>query len=255
MCTAGRGRSTCRRGLLTESGSPSSAILQCLDVFIASEVSSASVFVCKAILFDLDGVLVDSAECVERTWRTWSARHGLNADDVIAVAHGRRTIETVRAVAPHLDVLAEVTALEANEAMTTAGVYEITGARELIAKLPADWWAVVTSGTRVIAEFRLKLVGIPIPRVMICADEITHGKPHPEGYLTAAAQLGRTPTECIVIEDTPAGVEAAHAAGVRVIAIETTYPRPQLTTADAVVRRLKDLDVTWDGNVIRIEAK
>ena len=217
-------------------------------------MSSASVFVCKAILFDLDGVLVDSAECVERTWRRWSARHGLNADDVIAVAHGRRTIETVRAVAPHLDVLAEVTALEANEAMTTEGVYEITGARELIEKLPIDRWAVVTSGTRVIAEFRLKLVGIPIPRVMICADEIAHGKPHPEGYLTAATQLGRTPGECIVIEDTPAGVEAAHAAGVRVIAIETTYPRPQLTTADAVVRRLTDLDVTWDGDVIRIEA-
>lgn len=218
-------------------------------------MSSSSVFVCKAILFDLDGVLVDSAECVERTWRTWSARHGLNADDVIAVAHGRRTLETVRAVAPHLDVLTEVTALEANEAMTTEGVYEIAGARELIGRLPADRWAVVTSGTRVIAEFRLKLVGIPIPRVMICADEITHGKPHPEGYLTAATQLGRTPGECIVIEDTPAGVEAAHAAGVRVIAIETTYPRSQLTIADAVVRRLTDLDVTWDGSAIRIEAK
>ncbi|HEX6627478.1 MAG TPA: HAD-IA family hydrolase [Gemmatimonadaceae bacterium] len=218
-------------------------------------MSSAAVFVCKAILFDLDGVLVDSAECVERTWRTWSARHGLNADDVIAVAHGRRTIETVRTVAPHLDVLAEVIALEANEAMTTEGVYEITGARELIARLPADRWAVVTSGTRIIAEFRLKLVGIPIPPVMICADEISHGKPHPEGYLTAAAKLGRAPGECIVIEDTPAGVEAAHAAGVRVIAIETTYPRPQLTTADAVVRRLTDLDATWDGSVIRIEAK
>ena len=218
-------------------------------------MSSASAFVCRAILFDLDGVLVDSAECVERTWRTWSARHGLNADDVIAVAHGRRTIETVRAVAPHLDVVAEVVALEANEAMTTEGVYEIAGARELIAKLPADRWAVVTSGTRVIAEFRLKLVGIPIPRVMICADEIEHGKPHPEGYLTAAAQLGRKARECVVIEDTPAGVEAAHAAGVPVIAIETTYPRAQLTAADAVVRRLTDLDVEWDGNVIRIEAQ
>ena len=218
-------------------------------------MSSASVFVCKVILFDLDGVLVDSAECVERAWRTWSAQHGLNADHVMAVAHGRRTIETVRAVAPHLDVVAEVAALEASEALTTEGVHEINGARELIARLPADRWAVVTSGIRVIAEFRLKHVGIPIPRVMICADEITHGKPHPEGYLAAAAQLGRTATECIVIEDAPPGIEAAHAAGMRVIAIETTHSREQIAAADCVVRRITDLDVGWDGNVIRIEPK
>lgn len=216
-------------------------------------MSSASGFVCKAILFDLDGVLVDSSECVEQTWRAWSARHGLNADNVISVAHGRRTLETVRAIAPHLDVLAEVAALEAKEATTTEGIYEIEGARELIAKLPLDRWAVVTSGTRAIAELRLNLVRIPVPRVMICADEIAHGKPHPEGYLTAAAQLGRRPRECIVIEDTPPGIEAAHAGGMRVIAIETTYPREQLTAADAVVRLLTDLDVMWDGDAIQIE--
>ena len=217
-------------------------------------MSSASGFVCKAILFDLDGVLVNSAECVERTWRVWSARHGLNADDVIAVAHGRRTIETVRSVAPHLDALTEVSELEAKEAMTTEGIYEIEGARELIAKLPLDRWAVVTSGTRAIAELRLNLVGIPIPRVMICADEIDHGKPHPEGYLTAAAQLGERPIDCVIIEDTPPGIEAAHAGRIKVIAIETTYPREQLAAADAIVRKLTDLDVMWDGDVIQIEA-
>ena len=216
-------------------------------------MSSASVFVCKAILFDLDGVLVDSAECVERTWRVWSKRHGLNADAVIAVAHGRRTIETVRAVAPHLNALAEVRELEAKDAMTTDGIYEIEGARELIAKLPLDRWAVVTSGTRAIAELRLNLVGIPVPHVMICADEISHGKPHPEGYLTAAGQLGKSPIDCVIIEDTPPGIEAAHAGGMRVIAIETTYPREQLTAADAVVRRLTDLQVAWDGSAVRIE--
>jgi len=215
-------------------------------------LSAEPALICKAILFDLDGVLVNSAECVERAWRGWSARHGLNADDVIAIAHGRRTVETVRAVAPHLDVLNEVTALELQEGMTSEGVYEIDGARELIARLPPNRWAIVTSGTRAIASFRLNLVGIPIPRVMVCADEISHGKPHPEGYLTAASGLGFKPEECVVIEDTPPGIEAAHAGGMRAIAIAATYPREQLMLADAIVDRLADLKVSVAGGGIQI---
>jgi sugar-phosphatase len=215
-------------------------------------VSSRAPLTCKAILFDLDGVLVNSAECVERTWRGWSSRHGLNPDDVIAVAHGRRTIETVRAVAPHLDAPTEVTALEAREALTSDGVYEIEGARELVARLPPHRWAIVTSGTRVIASFRLKLVGIPIPRVMICADEIANGKPHPEGYLTAASRLGFAARDCVVIEDTPPGIEAAHAGGMRAIAVAATYPASELSAADRVVDQLADLDVSVVGDLIQI---
>ena len=215
-------------------------------------MNSRSPLVCKAILFDLDGVLVDSAECVERTWRSWSTRHGLNADEVIAVAHGRRTIETVQKVAPHLDAPNEVVELEAREALTSDGVYEIEGARDLLGRLPANRWAIVTSGTRVIASFRLNLVGIPIPRVMVCADEITHGKPHPEGYLTAAARLGFEPRDCVVIEDTPPGIDAAHAGGMRAIAIAATYPRGQLAGADAIVERLTDLEVSAVGDLIQI---
>ena len=204
-------------------------------------------FTCKAILFDLDGVLVNSAECVERTWRAWSARHGFNADAVISVAHGRRTIETVRAVAPQLNAASEVTELEANEAMTAEGVYEIDGARELVSALPSDRWAVVTSGTRVIAEFRLNLVGIPIPEVMVCADEISQGKPNPEGYFTAAARLEMEPGECIVIEDTPAGIEAGQAAKMRVIAVAGTYTADRLSRADVVAARLRDLQIEASG--------
>src|SRR5256714_15408825 len=137
---------TSRPGRRTASDSPLSAILPCRNADPATDVSSAKVFVCKAILFDLDGVLVNSAECVERTWRDWSARHRLNAEEVIGIAHGRRTVETVRAVAPHLDAAAEVEELEAKEALTTAGVYEIEGARELIANLPAHTWAIVKIG-------------------------------------------------------------------------------------------------------------
>jgi sugar-phosphatase len=211
-------------------------------------VTSTRSFRCKAILFDLDGVLVNSAELVERTWRVWAARHQLDAEKVIAVAHGRRTIETVRIVAPHLSVDAEVAALESSEIITSEGVYEIPGARELLEMLPSERWAVVTSGIRAVAEFRIRHTGLPMPSVMICADDISRGKPDPEGYLAAAMRLGQPPKDCIVIEDAPAGIEAAHNGGMRAIAVAATYPAAQLSAADLVVERLADLtSIVWDG--------
>ena len=177
-------------------------------------VVSSSALSCDAILFDLDGVLVDSAELVERTWRRWAARHGLAPDEIVRIAHGRRTVETVRLVAPDLDADAEGAALAASEATKTDGVYEVPGARELLRSLPDGSWAVVTSGIRAVAELRIRHTGLPTPRVLIPADEVRHGKPHPEGYLTAAARLGVTPARCIVIEDTPPGIEAAGRDGV-----------------------------------------
>jgi len=206
-------------------------------------VTSTRSLRCKAILFDLDGVLVNSAELVERTWRVWAARHQLDADKVVAVAHGRRTIETVRIIAPNLDVDAEVAALESSEMITSQGVYEIPGARELLEMLPSERWAVVTSGIRAVAEFRIRYTGLPMPSVMICAEDLSRGKPDPEGYLTAAMRLGQPPRECIVIEDAPAGVEAAHNAGMRAIAVAATYQADQLAAADLVVERLTDLSV------------
>jgi sugar-phosphatase len=210
-------------------------------------------FRCRAILFDLDGVLVDSAECVERTWRNWANNHRLNPEHVIAFAHGRRTIETVRLVAPALNAEAEVAELEAGEAMNTDGIYEIESARDLLERLPVERWAVVTSGIRTVAEFRLRHTGLPVPSVMICADEIARGKPDPEGYLAAAARLGNAPADCIVIEDAPSGIGAARAAGMRVIAIASTYPPDQLTGADAVVERLSDLKVLSGEQTVQIE--
>jgi mannitol-1-/sugar-/sorbitol-6-phosphatase len=210
-------------------------------------------FRCRAILFDLDGVLVDSAECVEKTWREWARRHHLDPDRVIALAHGRRAIETVRLIAPELSADAELAELAASEATTAEGVYEITGARELLERLPASGWGVVTSGIRSVAEFRLRYTRLPLPTVMVCADEITRGKPDPEGYLTAAARLGRAAADCVVIEDTPAGIESAHAAGMRVVAITTTYPLERLTGADAVVERLTDLTVVNMGVEMQID--
>ena len=217
--------------------SATSAVKQVIPQSIALTIS----WLGTTILFDLDGVLVDSTACVERAWRKWAARHDLDPDSVMAVAHGRRTVETVSLVAPHLVVADEVAALEGVEAHTTEGVYEIPGARQLLERLPDDAWAIVTSGTRSVATHRIRHTGLPMPRVLVCADEIDRGKPHPEGYLTAAARLGRAPADCVVIEDTPPGLEAARAAGMRSIGIAGTYPASALTIADLVVPSLTAL--------------
>lgn len=200
-------------------------------------------FACRALLFDLDGVLVNSTACVERTWRRWAAQHELDAEAVLCVAHGRRTVETVSLVAPHLDLDREVAALAAAEAEDVAGIAEVTGARALLAALPADTWAVVTSGVRAVAESRLRLTGLPLTAVMVCADEVARGKPDPEGYLAAARRLGAHPSECLVIEDAPAGVDAARSAGMRVVALTTTHAAPALRAADVITSALGAIEV------------
>jgi sugar-phosphatase len=196
---------------------------------------------CQALIFDLDGVLVDSIVSVEHTWRVWAERHGLDLDTILRSAHGRRALDTVRLVAPHLDAAAEVVALSAQEASTTQGLSEVLGAHTLLAALPPNRWAVVTSGDRAVAEHRLQHVGLPIPMVMVCGDEVRHGKPDPEGYLVAAAKLGIAPGACVVIEDAPSGIEAAHNAGMRVIGVATTHTPDEIQGADAVIHALNAL--------------
>lgn len=197
---------------------------------------------CQAILFDLDGVLVDSTASIEEAWRSWAARHGLDPSAVLRVAHGRRGLDTVRLVAPHLDAAREVAEQNAREARTI-DVAVAPGARALIEQLPPSCWAVVTSGVRAVAEHRLRTVGLPIPPVMVCADDVVHGKPDPEGFLAAAARLGVPPSACVVIEDAPAGLDAARAAGMRAVAVASTYPPDALRMANIVVHSLEAVTV------------
>src|SRR5438552_9105786 len=137
-------------------------------------------FDCAAILFDLDGVLVDSKECVENTWRMWANEHGLDPATVLAAAHGHRTADTVRIVAPHLSAEAEARRLADAEAVETRGVNEIGGVRELLTQLPPRAWAVFTSGTHAVAEHRLRHARLPFPSAFVCAEDVTKGKPDPE---------------------------------------------------------------------------
>jgi sugar-phosphatase len=199
---------------------------------------------CRAILFDLDGVLVDSTACVERHWRMWAKRHGLDAEYILADSHGRRTIDTMRAVAPELATEAEAAQLEQAEALDTVGIVAVPGAPELLAVLQSVPWAVVTSGSRLMATTRLQVTKLPMPEVLITADDVDQGKPAPEGYLKAAHLLGVPSQECVVIEDAPPGIEAGRAAQATVIGVATTYPPTALREASICIPDLTQLTAT-----------
>jgi mannitol-1-/sugar-/sorbitol-6-phosphatase len=209
-------------------------------------------FRCDAVVFDLDGVLVDSNAIAERQMRVWAERHGVAFARVAAIHHGRPTIETIRLVAPHLDAEAEARLVEAAEVDDTDGLSVFAGASRLLDGLPGTRWAIVTSGTRRLATTRLDHVGLRRPAVLVTADDVRRGKPAPDPYLLAAERLGLEPRRCVVVEDAPAGVAAARAAGARVIGVASTMAPAVLEHADVVVARLDDLDIAIGSATLRI---
>lgn len=210
---------------------------------------------CNAILFDLDGVLVDSTRAVVRIWSEWAEQKGIEADRILEVAHGRRTIETVRLVAPHLDAEDEAEELQRMEIGDFDGVMGIEGAPDLISSLPEGGWTVVTSGPKPLATSRLEYVGLPVPKRFVASGDVTEGKPHPEAYLKGAEILGVSPEDCVVIEDAPSGIQAGKSAGMTVIAVATTHDEDELSEADAVAASLMDLRVIPDSTGSRFEVR
>jgi sugar-phosphatase len=181
----------------------------------------------------MDGVLIDSTPAVARVWRGWAIEHGFDPVEVVARAHGRPSLTTVREYLPHADHEAENREVERREIADIAGVVPLPGALELLAGLPPDRWSIVTSCTRPLAEVRIKAAGLPMPNKIVTSNDIVHGKPHPDPYLKGAAILGFAGHECIVIEDAPAGIRSGKAAGSRVIAFRTTASDERLREAGA----------------------
>jgi sugar-phosphatase len=185
-----------------------------------------------AVIFDLDGVLVESAPVVEASWSRWADERGVEWHALRPVLHGRPGRELVLEFAPHLDADAEVATITAYEMAGEEALRAIPGARECLAAAPR--WAIATSGGRELALGRLRAVGHPVPDVLVSADDITRGKPDPEPYLKAAAALGVPPERCLVVEDAPAGIAAGKAAGMRVVAVTSSHAPEELRAADAV---------------------
>ncbi len=200
---------------------------------------------CRALLFDMDGVLIDSTPAVARVWTRWAEEHGFDPKEVVRRAHGRPSITTVREFLPHANHELENREVERREMEDLEGVVLLPGAKELLNSLPADRWTIVTSSTRPLAEVRLRAAGLPIPLRLITSSDINNGKPHPEPYLKAAGVLGFPPAECIVVEDVPAGIRSGKAAGAKVIAFTTTVAEPELKNAGAnwVLRNCGDVSV------------
>jgi mannitol-1-/sugar-/sorbitol-6-phosphatase len=188
---------------------------------------------CKAVLFDMDGVLVDSSPAVARVWRWWAERHGFDPDTIVRRAHGRPNSETMRELLPHGDYVAETLEVERRELEDNSDVVALPGAAELLRVLPEDRWTIVTSATRELAKVRLRAAGLPVPKSLVTASDLTHGKPHPEPYEKGASVLGTPPSECLVVEDAPSGVRSGKAAGARVLAICTTMTGDELLAAGA----------------------
>jgi mannitol-1-/sugar-/sorbitol-6-phosphatase len=191
-------------------------------------------FHCDAILFDMDNTLLDSTICNEGIMGRWAEKHGLDRDWVIQVSHGRRTIDSIREAAPHLNAEEEAKVVDAEELITGDGIVEVPGAHRLLSELKPHQWAVVTSASRALATFRMGCAGLPLPQVMVSGDDVTKGKPDPEGYLKAAGLLGISPERCVVVEDSPAGIMAGRRAGMNVMAVTTTFAAEKLLGAPAV---------------------
>ncbi len=188
---------------------------------------------CSALLFDLDGVLVDSTPAVVRVWTKWAIGHGFDPQEVVHRAHGRPSISTIRDYLPNADHELENLVVLNGEIEDLEGVVALPGTRDLLNVLPPDRWTIVTSCERPLAEVRIRAGGLPVPEKLVTSSDITHGKPHPEPYLKGAAVLGFPIQDCLVFEDVPAGIRSGKDAGARVVAFRTTVKDAELKEAGA----------------------
>ena len=209
---------------------------------------------CAALLFDLDGVLINSTPAVARVWKQWATEHGFNPEEVVARAHGRPSLTTVREYLPDADHEKENREVERREIEDLDGVVPLPGALALLASLPEYRWTIVTSCTRPLAEVRIKAAGLPVPKKLITSSDIARGKPDPEPYIKGARLLGYPTEKCIVFEDVPAGVRSGKSAKARVVAFTTTVAAPTLREAGAdwILRGCSDVSASRNGDELSL---
>ena len=203
-------------------------------------------FRAQAIVFDKDGVLVDTMAMIREAWAEWALARGLDPGRVLESIH-MTAFELIDRFAPTADPTEEIRWIAARQATAERAIVAFDGAARLLAGLPAGSWAVVTSARRDAAVRHLRSAGLPLPAVMVCAEDTPRGKPDPAGYLLAAERLGVPPKECLAVEDAPAGIRAARGAGMSVIAVSTTHAAEDLREADAVIEALNRLRVAAPG--------
>ncbi|MFJ4618286.1 HAD-IA family hydrolase [Streptomyces sp. NPDC088812] len=214
--------------------------------------ASATVLTARALLLDMDGTLVNSDAAVERVWRRWAERHGLDGDEVMKVVHGRQGYASMAVLLPGRPMernLADNARMLAEETADLEGVVPVPGAPGFLASLRDVPHALVTSADVPLSTARMAAAGLPLPEVRITAESVGASKPHPEGFLKGAAELGVDPAECVVFEDSGAGIAAGRAAGMRVVGVG---PRAVAHRPDVVVRDLTRVRVETAAEGVRI---
>ncbi|WUH96422.1 HAD-IA family hydrolase [Spirillospora sp. NBC_00431] len=202
---------------------------------------------CAAVLFDVDGTLVDSTPLVERAAHEWAAEYGIDPEEFLSDAHGRRTVDRVADFLPPGEVHEATARLDALEATGTEGITALPGAVDLLENMSGLPCAFVTSMDRAQLKLRTEVAGVPVPPVVVTAEDVPNGKPDPSGYLKAARSLGVDPSDCIVIEDAPAGIAAGRAAGATVLAVTTSHDPAVLTGAHHIIHHLTNVTATSTG--------
>ncbi|MFV3129016.1 HAD-IA family hydrolase [Niveispirillum sp. KHB5.9] len=207
--------------------------------------------VIDTILLDMDGTVLSSIKSAERVWAAWAERQGLDVAAFLPTIHGVQSVETIRRLnLPGLDPVAEAAAITAAEIEDVEGIEPIAGVAAFLAALPPERWAIVTSAPRLLASARLAAVGIPLPHLMIAAEDVQRGKPAPDCFLLAAEKLGTSTDNCLVLEDSPAGIAAAEAAGAAVLVVTATHTHPVDTPHPTIADYAAlDVDVSADGAI------
>jgi sugar-phosphatase len=206
-----------------------------------------------AFLFDMDGTILTSIKAAERVWGQWARGHGLDVEAFLPTIHGKRTEETIRALnLPGVDPVREAAFITRAEIEDVAGIEAIEGAADFLASLPREHWAIVTSAPRLLAEARIAAAGLPIPDVLVAAEDVERGKPAPDPFLLGARKLGVAPADCLVFEDTLAGLQSAQAAGMASIVVTTTHSHPLETDVCAVLDYDNLRIVTTPDGLLRV---
>lgn len=202
----------------------------------------------------MDGTLVDSTRVVERAWGWWAKRHDIPLEAVLSFSHGRPTIATMEHFLPGRDHAQELNEMDRYEETELEGIVAVPGAMQVVRALHKHPWAIVTSAWRTLAQARVTAAGLPVPKVIVPADEIRNGKPNPEGFLRAAELLGVPTEECLVFEDTRPGIEAGMNAGMQVVAILTTAPSNRLRHRP-LVRDFRDVAIRSEGDHLKVDLR
>jgi len=206
----------------------------------------------KGILFDMDGVLISSIGSVVRCWRQWAEHYDVPNAEIYEVPHGMRAIEIVKQLRPDIDPQEGLRVIEDMEMEDISGLTVLPGVRTLLASLPLDRWAIVTSATHRLLIRRLEVAGLPIPQRIISADMVERGKPDPEPYRRGAELLGLPPAECLVVEGAPSGVGAGKAAGCRVLGVLGTHSAEDLSEATWIVPSLEVVTIDSDTDGLKL---